>query len=102
MVGHPRHNRQHHCRDYPSRPRARPVAPSSEKVTLLAAILFALTVTGAILAAPAAREIPPAFGPYLNLKPADFADAKSFRSTDRIVGTYYFYWYDAPSKAHVV
>jgi len=53
-------------------------------------------------AARAQREIPPAFGPHVNLKPADFAGAKSYRSSDRIVGTYYFYWYDAPSKAHII
>ncbi len=53
-------------------------------------------------AAQAQREIPPAFGPHVNLKPADFAGAKSFRNTDRIVGTYYFYWYDAPTKSHVI
>lgn len=53
-------------------------------------------------AAQAQREIPPAFGPHVNLKPADFAGAKSYRSSDRIIGTYYFYWYDAPSKAHII
>ena len=48
------------------------------------------------------RAIPPAFGPYINLKPDDFAEAKSFRSNDRIVGTYYFYWYDAPTRTHIL
>ena len=37
----------------------------------------------------AAHEIPPAFGPHVNLKPADFAEAKSFRGRDRILGTCY-------------
>jgi hypothetical protein len=69
---------------------------------LLGLAALALTLAAKSFAAPAPREIPPAFGPYINLKAADFAEAKSFRSTDRIVGTYYFYWYDAPSKAHVV
>jgi len=50
----------------------------------------------------AQREIPPPIGPYVNLKPADFAQAKSFRSSDRVVMTYYFYWYDIYSKAHIV
>src|SRR6185436_18661227 len=65
---------------------------------------FILVLVAAIgsHAAPSTHEIPPAFGPHVNLKPSDFAEAKSFRSTERIVGTYYFYWYDAPSKAHVV
>lgn len=67
--------------------------------------LAACLLLGAVATAPLAaaeREIPPAFGPYTELKPKDFAEAKSFRGTDRIVGTYYFYWYDAPSKAHIV
>jgi len=48
------------------------------------------------------RAIPPAFGPHINLIPANFADAKSFKSTDRIVGTYYFYWYCTGTKEHIV
>jgi len=67
-----------------------------------AAAMFALVIAGSILAAPAAREIPPAFGPHVNFKTADFAGAKSFRSTERIVGTYYFYWYDAATRSHII
>lgn len=48
------------------------------------------------------REISSAFGPHVNLQAADFAEAKSFKSTDRIVGTYYFYWYDAATKSHII
>ena len=48
------------------------------------------------------RPIPPAFGPHIGLKASDFAGVSSFKSTDRIVFTEYFYWYDAPSKLHVV
>ena len=58
--------------------------------------------TGIANCSPAPRELPPAFGTNINLRPADFAGVKSFRSTDRIIGTYYFYWYDAPTKAHVI
>ena len=47
-------------------------------------------------------EIPPAFGPHLNLKPRDFAGSRSFTSKGRIVGTYYFYWYDIYTKGHIV
>jgi hypothetical protein len=68
--------------------------------SILAPCALALALHGS--AAPAEREIPPAFGPHVNLKPSDFAEAKSFRGTDRIVGTYYFYWYDAPSKTHIL
>jgi len=46
--------------------------------------------------------IPPAFGTNINLKTKQFSKSKSFKSSDRIVGTYYFYWYDADTKFHVV
>lgn len=52
--------------------------------------------------AAAERPIPPSFGPHVNLSDKDFAEAKSFRNTDRIVGTYYFYWYDIQSKEHII
>lgn len=50
----------------------------------------------------AERPIPPAAGPYVNLTPADFNDSRSLTAADRIVGTYYFYWYDIHTKAHVI
>jgi hypothetical protein len=63
-------------------------------------ILFGLA-TG--LHAPAAeKEIPAAFGPHVNLTEKDFTRSKSFSSKDRIVGTYYFYWYDIDTKSHVI
>ena len=65
-------------------------------------LVLALAIAGAASATPAAHDIPQAFGPHVNLNPADFAEAKSFLGTDRIIGTYYFYWYDTPSKAHIV
>jgi hypothetical protein len=46
--------------------------------------------------------IPPAFGPYTQLKPSDFAGSESYTMKDRIVGTYYFYWYCADTKEHVI
>jgi hypothetical protein len=48
------------------------------------------------------HEIPPAFGPFLHPSKKDFADAKTFTSAQRMVGTYYFYWYDDASKAHII
>jgi hypothetical protein len=50
----------------------------------------------------AEQPIPPAFGRHVRLKPSDFAEAKSFRASDRIIGTYYFYWYDSTTKEHVI
>ena len=54
------------------------------------------------LAAAGEHDIPSAFGPWLHPTPADFAGGKSFHSGDQIVGTYYFYWYDAASQAHII
>jgi hypothetical protein len=69
---------------------------------LFTAALAMMVVSFPKTAGAAPRELPPAYGPHIGLKAADFAEAKSFHAADRIVGTYYFYWYDAPSKAHVV
>ena len=71
------------------------------KLQPLAALVLLATTAAPALAAPD-REIPPAFGPYINLAPKDFAGAKSFKSTDRIVGTYYFYWYCTDTKEHII
>ena len=48
------------------------------------------------------REIPAAFGPYINLQPKDFVAARTFKSSDRIVGAYYFYWYRTETKEHII
>ena len=48
------------------------------------------------------RPIPPAPGKYINLSEKDFARSFSFKSTDRIVGTYYFYWYNVYTKEHII
>ena len=63
------------------------------------AVLCGVAVTAT---AQGPRSIPPAFGPYTNLTARDFAGVPSYTTNDRVVGTYYFYWYDAPTKAHVV
>ena len=51
-------------------------------------------LTIALSACSAERAIPPAFGPHVNPPAADFSEAISFTTTNRIVGTYFFYWYD--------
>lgn len=50
----------------------------------------------------AQRPIPAAFGPYIDLKPEEFSNATTFHASDRLVGTYYFYWYDNESKSHII
>lgn len=54
------------------------------------------------LRAQPAREIPQAYGPHVHLTDAAFVESRSFSATNRIVGTYYFYWYDCYSKAHLI
>ncbi|MDH7568470.1 MAG: DUF5010 domain-containing protein [Armatimonadota bacterium] len=41
-------------------------------------------------------------GPYSRLRPDDLKAVRSFARTDRVVGTYFFYWYDVHSGAHFV
>jgi hypothetical protein len=48
------------------------------------------------------REIPGAFGPHVQLTETDFAQSKSFTREDRLVATYYFYWYDVHTKEHIL
>lgn len=60
--------------------------------------VFALALT----AFAAEREIPSAFGPHVNLTAKDFDGSKTFTAKDRIVGTYFFYWYDINTKEHIV
>ena len=59
-----------------------------------------VTLTFTVIAAE--HPIPPAFGPYVSPSPNDFAESRTFAAKDRVVGTYYFYWYDVYSKAHIV
>src|SRR5262245_20151581 len=46
--------------------------------------------------------INPPIGPYVNLQASDFSGTSSFTSTDRVVLTPYFYWYDVYSGAHII
>jgi len=55
-----------------------------------------------LTASAAEHEIPPAFGPYTKPSAQDFVGSKSFAAKDRIVGTYYFYWYDSYTKEHII
>src|SRR6476619_4906970 len=86
----------------------RPLEYERQEITVLrslslSAFLLATLIGASVAAGPQdSRAIPPAIGPHVNLKPADFASARSFRGDDRIVMTYYFYWYDVASNAHIV
>ncbi len=66
--------------------------------------LHALSDGGVLAQATAASpaRINPPLGPYVNLKPADFADTSSFGPSERVVTTAYFYWYDVYTSAHII
>jgi len=61
-----------------------------------------LLVVGLQANAQNTREIPPPFGPHIHLTAQDFAESRSFGRSERIVGTYYFYWYNVGTKEHIV
>lgn len=71
------------------------------RIVLPASALLAL-VCGMLTVRAAERTIAPAFGPYVNPSPQEFAASETFTAKDRIVGTYYFYWYDNETKSHVL
>jgi hypothetical protein len=49
------------------------------------------------------ESLPPSpFVANLPLKEVDFADGTTFTAADRIVGTYYFYWYNVYTQEHFV
>jgi hypothetical protein len=60
-----------------------------------------VALLGTVTAA-CAPAIPDAFGPFIRLQEQDFRESHSFRTGDRLVGTYYFYWYDIETKSHII
>ena len=49
---------------------------------------------------PSVLRLSPAVGSFTSSNPADFAQADSFTSLDKLVATYYFYWYDVDTGEH--
>lgn len=76
--------------------------PSTCALEILKALFLGVAVAQLHAADGVLSMINPPIGPYTNPKPDDFADAASFSSTDRVVFTPYFYWYDVYSSAHIV
>jgi hypothetical protein len=66
------------------------------------AFLVCFSLLSLRLAGGAERPIPPAFGAYTHPQVKDMAGAKSFKTGDRVVGAYYFYWYCYETKEHIV
>jgi hypothetical protein len=64
--------------------------------------VFLVSAAAAAIAHAGEREIPPAFGPFVNLTTTDFRESRTFTANDRIVGTYFFYWYDVYTNSHIV
>lgn len=47
------------------------------------------------------RTLPVAFGPGTHPPESAFEESRTFTGDDRIVATYYFYWYDVDSGSHI-
>src|SRR5665213_1613012 len=69
-----------------------------KKIFFMAAFVW----LAGFVAAEAQNEIPSAFGTHLHPTAEDWIGAKTFQTGQRIVGTYYFYWYDNATKTHVI
>ena len=68
---------------------------------LILTVLFLTTSTGCAMAQQ--NELVSASAePQAIFTARDFADSESYRSSDRIVATYYFYWYNVDTKEHIV
>ncbi len=62
--------------------------------------LAVLVFLGCVALSANAQDTVP--GPFVNLKPDDVANAPTFTSNDKIMMTYYFYWYDVPTHGHIL
>ena len=68
--------------------------------SLIVLILLA-AISGAI-GQEQSHPIPPAIGPFVNLRPESFQQTRTFHDTDKIVMTHDFYWYDVDTQAHIL
>ena len=68
----------------------------------VAAILLAGAAASQAIAEAPDRALPAAFGPYTHPSEESWEGSRSFSASDRLVGAYYFYWYDDASKRHLV
>ncbi|MCX8107501.1 MAG: DUF5010 domain-containing protein, partial [Verrucomicrobiae bacterium] len=73
-----------------------------QRCVLSAVLVVACAFVGPNSAGGEHPQINPPIGPYTNPKPEDFSRSTSFGSTDRVVFTPYFYWYDVYTSAHII
>ncbi|HVV00305.1 MAG TPA: DUF5010 domain-containing protein [Verrucomicrobiae bacterium] len=69
-------------------------SPLRKLILLIACLPIAPVLAGE-------HPIPPAFGPHIHLTPRDFRGVTTFSSKQRLVGTYYFYWYSTKTGEHI-
>jgi hypothetical protein len=72
------------------------------RVLFLVAAVAIRSAAAALTGAAPAAELPAPPGPHVGLTEEAFAGSRSFTATNRLVGTYYFYWYDSPTQAHIL
>lgn len=68
----------------------------------IAALLLCFWAVGQAHAESPSHPLPPAYGGRLHPSADELACARSFAAAERIVGTYYFYWYDDETKLHLL
>ena len=74
---------------------------ASLKITAMALLLTLLAPEPGSALHADEPAIPPPLGPYIHPRAGDFARASTFHATDRLVMTYYFYWYDSAANLHI-
>lgn len=82
-----------------------PAVHKTEETGMFPFWFLLLHAAGSLLAASVAFGAeawrpPAAPGPYIPLRPEDLQAVRSYTKEDRLVGTYFFYWYDVHSGAH--
>jgi hypothetical protein len=76
--------------------------PPKDLVMRASALKTLATLALLAFGALAARAQDQAPGRFVNLKPEDVAGVPTFTSNDKVLMTYYFYWYDAPTNGHFI
>lgn len=72
------------------------------KLLFLSLLCAAIASVSTLRASDPAPVILPPLGPHVNLKESDFNGSTTFTSSDRLVVTPYFYWYDVFTGEHLL
>ncbi|MBU2623158.1 MAG: DUF5010 domain-containing protein [Proteobacteria bacterium] len=73
-----------------------------EKPLKYFSLFLAITVWACCPLVASGGELPPPPGKHIPLDVQAVKEMHSFKSDQKIVATYYFYWYDIDSKTHII